>query len=62
MRSSPRPNTMTAVEAAERLGVTTARVYQMVDEGKLQAVRWPRHTLILRTSVDALVAERRAGQ
>jgi excisionase family DNA binding protein len=53
---------MTAVEAAERLGVTTARVYQMVDEGKLQAVRWPRHTLILRTSVDALVAERRAGQ
>jgi excisionase family DNA binding protein len=61
MRSVPRPNTMTAVEAAERIGVTTQRIYQLVQEGLLQAVRWPRHTLILRTSVDALVAERRAA-
>ena len=57
----PKPNTMTASEAAERLGVTTQRIYQLVQAGLLQAVRWPRHTLILRTSVDALIAERRAA-
>ena len=57
----PRPNTVTVNDTAAALGVTTKRVYQMVDEGKLQAIRWPRHTLILRTSVDAVIAERRAA-
>lgn len=41
---------LSTVEAAERLGKTRMRVYQMIREGKLKAVRRPGMPALLRES------------
>jgi excisionase family DNA binding protein len=58
----PKPNTVTVHDAATALGLSKQRVHQLVDEGKLQVIAWPRHVLVLRTSLDALLTGRRAAQ
>lgn len=47
-----------AGQAACRLGVTRQRVYQLVEEGRLPAVREGRKVLVLADAVEALAAER----
>jgi len=58
----PRPNTVTVQDAAAVLGVSRQRVGQLIGSGTLQAIRWPRHVVVLRTSLDALAKERGAGR
>ena len=55
----PKPNTCTIADAAAALHVSAVRITQMVNEGRLIAIRWPGHVLVLRSSLDALVKERR---
>lgn len=64
MRKSPpiyaREN-MTTVDAAARLGVTRARVVQMIEEGKLKAIKEGRDWRVDEASVEAELRRRGAG-
>ncbi len=43
---------------ARRLGVSRKRIYQLINEKRLQAVKFgPRMTRVLRASVDAYIGE-----
>ncbi len=53
--------TLTSKQAAERLGVTPARVRQMILEGTLPAEKFGRD-LVIKSSDLALVADRPLGR
>jgi excisionase family DNA binding protein len=47
--------------AAKRLGVSPARVYQMIEEGKLSSVKMDTTVLVYESSVEWAVAMRIGG-
>ena len=51
---------LTPAVAAQRLGLTTARVKQLEQEGRLTAIRTPLGRLLDPASVERLVSERAA--
>lgn len=54
---------ISASEAAERLGVSKGRVSQLISAGKLKAYRTPHYTMVTVASVEAYGASpRRAGR
>ena len=53
-----RANAVTAAEAAKLLGVSTARVAQMCESGKLTSWKQGSHRMIMRSSIEARLAEK----
>jgi excisionase family DNA binding protein len=47
--------------AAKRLGVSAARVYQMIEEGKLHSVKVDSTVLVFESSITWAVAMRQEG-
>jgi excisionase family DNA binding protein len=61
VRMSAKGTTVPVRTAAKQLGVTAARVYQMIEEGKLIAQKVDKTVLVFESSIDWAIAMRTGG-
>jgi hypothetical protein len=55
-------NTVAPSVAARELNLSVSRVRQLMDDGRLGSLRTPLGRLVVKSSLDALVAERRRSE
>ncbi len=61
-RQSVRPICVTVASAISLLGLGKTKLYELLGNGELEAIRVGRRTLILQASIDALVERLRSSQ
>jgi excisionase family DNA binding protein len=59
--TGPMPDFMSVAEVRARLGKTDARIYQMIAEGRLPAVRWGRAVKIPRRAFEKWIEDQTAA-
>jgi excisionase family DNA binding protein len=62
MAGAKQSTTVPVRTAAKRLGVSQARVYQMIEEGKLSSIKMDSTVLVFESSIEWAIAMRTGGQ